>query len=80
MTPRERRALARVVAGNLRRLRAERRYSTRELALRAGITMSYVNDLERAKASPNLGISLALARALGVELAALVAEPTEVAA
>ena len=44
------------------------------LAAEAGLHQTYIGLLERRKRSPNLDTAQAIARALGVELSALIAE------
>jgi len=57
----------------LRQLRNERGWSQERLAERADLNRSYVGEIERGIASPSLATAGKLARALEVELSALVA-------
>jgi len=57
----------------VRQLRHERGWSQERLAERANLNRSYVGEIERGLASPSLATAGKLARALEVELSALVA-------
>jgi transcriptional regulator with XRE-family HTH domain len=65
----------RVVAGNLRRLRAERGVSASELARRSGLGRSTLSELEAGRGNPTVGTLWSLADALGVPFGELVWEP-----
>ncbi|HEX7154432.1 MAG TPA: helix-turn-helix transcriptional regulator [Thermoanaerobaculia bacterium] len=58
----------------LRRLRLERDWSQERLAEAAGITLNYVGNLERGEQGPSLHILVRLARALEIDLPALVGD------
>ncbi len=58
-------------AGNVRRLRSEKRLSQKALAKNVGISNSYVSMLERGLRSPPLETIEKMARALKVTPAAL---------
>jgi transcriptional regulator with XRE-family HTH domain len=55
----------------LKRLRVGKDMSQAALAKRAGLTREYVNKLEAGKQDPSLTTISALAKALGVPVAAL---------
>lgn len=59
---------------SLRALRMERGWSQERLAVEAGITLNYVGNLERGEQGPSLHILVRLARALEMDLPALVAD------
>jgi len=72
---------AAALPGNLRRLRIERGLTVTQLAERAKVSGSTVRDIEAndkgfgdIKPNPTLVTLLALAKALGVEISALVRE------
>ncbi|HOF89664.1 MAG TPA: helix-turn-helix domain-containing protein [Armatimonadota bacterium] len=54
----------------MKRLRAERGFSLRQLAERAGVTPSYVSAVERGKLSPTIALLGKVLAALGTDLAA----------
>lgn len=62
-----------LLAGNLRMLRAQNRYSQEGLADEAGIHRTYVGDVERCEQNPTLSTLEALADALGIQIADLFA-------
>jgi transcriptional regulator with XRE-family HTH domain len=66
MTPTER------VAMRIKKLRAGRGWTQKELAERAGISHGYLARLETARQDPTLGILEKLAKALKVKVADLV--------
>ena len=53
-------------AGNVRRLRAEKKLSQKALADKVGCSVSYVSMLERGQRSPPLETIEKVAKALGV--------------
>lgn len=65
----------RLVAWNLRALRVERRLSQEQLAIDAGLDVSYVGRLERATENPTIAVLDRLSTALGVHVSRLLAEP-----
>jgi transcriptional regulator with XRE-family HTH domain len=60
-------SLQEIVARNLRDIRARKKLAQREVAKRAGASMSYISLLERGQRSPPLETLETLARALGVK-------------
>ncbi len=67
-----------IEAASLRALRELRGYDQRELARRAGISQSIISRLERClQANLDAAVLVALARALGTGVDALLATPTE---
>ncbi|TXM99074.1 helix-turn-helix transcriptional regulator [Methylobacterium sp. WL64] len=64
-----------IVGWNLRRLRVERGLSQERLALAAEIDRAYVGRVERGRENVTITTLEALARALGVAVAALFVEP-----
>lgn len=63
------------VGRNVRRLRREMELSQESLGLTAGVDRAYVSAVERGKRNPTVVILEKLAKALGVPLGDLVAEP-----
>jgi len=59
---------------SLRALRNDRGWSQEHLAELAGVTLNYVGNLERGEQGPSLHVLVRLARALGVDMATLLAE------
>ena len=64
-----------IVGWDLRRLRVERGLSQERLAFAAEIDRAYVGRVERGKENVTITTLEALARALGVAVAALFVEP-----
>lgn len=62
------------VGTRVRRARAERRLTMRELAERAGLSLRFMSQLEAGEANIAIGRLAAVAGALGVSMADLVAE------
>lgn len=58
-------------AGNVRRLRAKKKFSQKALADKIGISVSYVSMLERGQRSPPLETIEKMAKALGVTASSL---------
>jgi transcriptional regulator with XRE-family HTH domain len=54
-----------ILAQNVKRVRVSVGISQEELAFRAGIDRTYASQIERAIANPSLGITCAIAEALG---------------
>ena len=61
-----------IFGATVRRLRGEREWTQEELAERAGLTTTYVGQVERGDKVPSLTVVLKLARGLGVSPADLV--------
>jgi transcriptional regulator with XRE-family HTH domain len=59
--------IRRVMAGNVRRIRAERGLSQEDLADRAGISVRYLGSVERGSTSATVVVLERLARALRVK-------------
>ncbi len=57
-----------ILAANVRAVRLAAGMSQEELAFRAGIDRTYASQIERAIANPSLGITCAVADALGCTL------------
>ncbi len=64
------------VGARVRALRHQRGWTLKELAAAAGLSVRFVSQLEGGQANIAIGRLDAVARALGADLAALVAEPT----
>lgn len=64
-----------IVGWNLRRLRVLQDLSQERLALAAGIDRAYVGRVERGSENVTIAVLEAMARALGVPVAALLTEP-----
>ncbi len=63
------------VGATIRRLREERRLSLKEVAARAGLTQSFLSQVERDLTSPSVASLRKVAQAFGVPLAALFQGP-----
>ncbi|MGE5568582.1 MAG: helix-turn-helix domain-containing protein [Rhodospirillales bacterium] len=59
----------------VKQLRAERGWSLQDLANACGVSRSMLSQIERNEANPTLAVTLRIARAFGIPLAALVATP-----
>lgn len=57
----------RVVAANVRRLRAERKLTQEQLAHEAGLDLTYVGGIERGRRNPSVDVLGRIAEALGVQ-------------
>lgn len=66
-----------VLALNLRRLRADQGLSQEDLADRADIDRTYISSLERSVYAAGIDVVDRLAKALGVTVADLLAQPEE---
>jgi len=66
-----------IIGWNLRRLRVEQDLSQERLALAAGIDRAYVGRVERGSENVTISTLEAMAMALGVPVAALLAEPEQ---
>ncbi|MEI9964130.1 MAG: helix-turn-helix transcriptional regulator [Caulobacteraceae bacterium] len=55
-----------IVAGNVRRIRLERRLTQEQLALETGIDLTYLGGIERGRRNPSVDVVGRLAAALGV--------------
>src|SRR6185312_4139155 len=66
--------LARKVAENLRRHRAERRMSLDQLALSSGVSRAALSQIEGARTNPTLGLMWKVAVGLGVPFQALLGQ------
>jgi transcriptional regulator with XRE-family HTH domain len=67
---------AKILGGRLRQLRLAREWTQEQLAEAAGITSTYISDLERGEKVPSLSILLRLARGLDIPLAELLQDFT----
>lgn len=65
-----------ILAANLRQLRAERGISQEELADRAGLHRIYVESVERSERNISIDDIAKLADALGVEASELLRDPS----
>ena len=63
------------VAVNIRRLRVERGVSQEAFAVDAGVDRTYMSRIERKMENPTVTVLEKIATALGVEIAALFADP-----
>ena len=66
-----------MLALNLRRLRADQGLSQEDLADRADIDRTYISSLERSVYAAGIDVVDRLAKALGVTVADLLAQPEE---
>jgi len=67
---------ARVVGGNIRRLRTERGLSQEEVAHRVGVVTTYLGQIERGRRNPTIGVLARIANALDVRLVELINDGT----
>jgi transcriptional regulator with XRE-family HTH domain len=65
--------IRRILARNLKRLRAEKGRSQEELADRSGLHRTYVSGVERCVRNPTITVVTKLAKALSVEPSELLA-------
>jgi quercetin dioxygenase-like cupin family protein/DNA-binding XRE family transcriptional regulator len=63
------------IGPRLRREREARRIGLAEVALRTGLTKSFLSKVERDQASPSLASLLSMCNAIGVDISALLATP-----
>ncbi|MBX9616868.1 MAG: helix-turn-helix domain-containing protein [Caulobacteraceae bacterium] len=63
-----------IVGRNVRQLRQAKGLTQEQLAFEAGLDLTYVGGIERGKRNPSLLVMVALAKALGADVAALVRE------
>ncbi|WP_427975936.1 helix-turn-helix domain-containing protein [Acidocella sp.] len=63
------------MAVNIRRLRVERGVSQEAFAVDAGVDRTYMSRIERRLENPTVTVLEKIAAALGVEIAALFADP-----
>jgi len=63
-----------IVAANLKRLRAKKRWSQEELAGRCGLHRTYIGAIERGERNITLNTLLQIANAVGVTSAELLTE------
>ena len=61
-----------IVGRNVRQLRQAKGLTQEQLAFEAGLDLTYVGGIERGKRNPSLLVMVALAKALGADVAALV--------
>ena len=57
---------ARIVGGNVRRLRKDRGFTQEKLALDAAIDLTYLGGIERGRRNPSIAVVGRLAEVLGV--------------
>jgi transcriptional regulator with XRE-family HTH domain len=62
-------------AGRLKEMREQARLTQQELADRAGLSKAGIADLEQGRREPSWSTAVALAGALGVEVAAFLQKP-----
>lgn len=59
------------LARNLRMLRAEKQWTQEHVSLEAGLTQTYISDLERGRRNPSIGVLEKLATVFDVPPARL---------
>lgn len=64
------------LAGNVRYLRLELRWSQEDLAQRVGVSVPTISGIERGIRNPSLEMIIALSEALGVTVAFLLDDPS----
>jgi transcriptional regulator with XRE-family HTH domain len=65
-----------VVAGNLKRLRAERGWSLERLSQAAGVSRAMLGQIEQGKSAPTINVVWKIVRALDVPFSALISDPS----
>lgn len=55
-----------IVGGNVRRLRLAKKLTQEQVALEAGIDLTYVGGIERGKKNPSLEVMVKVGKVLGV--------------
>jgi len=70
--------LVRTLSDNLRRLRGEHKLSQEALAERCGLHRTYIGSIERGERNATLSSLEAIAMSLGVPVASLLSNDTEV--
>ena len=63
-----------IVGSNLRRLRQAKGLTQEQLALEAGLDLTYVGGIERGRRNPSLMVMVRIAEALSVDLPELLEE------
>ena len=64
-----------VVAGNLKRLRAERGWSLEKLSQAAGVSRAMLGQIEQGKSAPTINVVWKIVRALDVPFSTLISDP-----
>jgi transcriptional regulator with XRE-family HTH domain len=67
-------SIAQIFGGNVYRIRYDKHMTQRAVAEHAGISAKFMSQLERGLKPPNLTVVVGIARALGVPVAAVVAD------
>jgi len=57
---------AKVVGGNVRRLRSQRKLTQEQLAFEAELDLTYIGGIERGKRNPSLLVLVRISKALSV--------------
>lgn len=65
-----------VVAGNLKRLRAERGWSLERLSQAAGVSRAMLGQIEQGKSAPTITVVWKIVRALDVPFSTLISDPS----
>jgi transcriptional regulator with XRE-family HTH domain len=63
------------LSGRLRALRKQRHWSLERLADASGVSRSMLSQVERGEANPTIGVTYAIARALGLSIGELLDDP-----
>ncbi len=63
-----------IIGANVRRLRKAKGLSQEALAAECDIDMRYLGGIERGQENPTVAVLARIAKALGVQVAALIAE------
>ncbi|MBP6218381.1 MAG: helix-turn-helix transcriptional regulator [Oligoflexales bacterium] len=66
------------IAEQIRSMRKSRKLTQKELALQSGVSFSFINQLERGKASVRLDIVNQLAEMFGYEVQLVKMEPRDI--
>lgn len=69
--------LTEILAVRVRQMRNTRGWTQEELADRVGLSVRYIGQVERCKASPTVGVLGRLADALGIEAGELLRRATK---
>lgn len=69
----------RLVGSNVRKLRKERGLTQEQLALEAGIDLTYVGGIERGRRNPSVNVLASIASVLGTEPSELLRPANDIA-
>ncbi|WP_338692475.1 helix-turn-helix transcriptional regulator [Bradyrhizobium sp. 26S5] len=65
---------AKVVGGNVRRLRLQKKLTQEQLAFEAGLDLTYVGGIERGKRNPSLAVLVRIAKVFSIHPSKLLSD------